>query len=347
MKGTATALCAALSIDTTGDQVPEWVHLLPAGELRTADGRGPYRVTDVVALMTASMKGGKLVLDENHATDLVAPKGGSAPARGWIVELQHREDGVWGKVDWTAEGRSVVSGYRGISPAIVHRRDGTVLSIARASLTNTPNFQGLQSLHSKEASMDFRAWLIEALGLAADVDDEALKTALTERLAAKPDEAVKTALQSALSPIALAVGVAADADAATVLAGVQQLQGGDDDRFTALQSELTGVTTRFNALVETTTRDKAVAFVDGAIAAGRIGVKSQRDEYISMHMENAARAEKLIGGMPVLKGGSTTMIEPPKTKEGLSADDHHVVSLMGLDPAAYAATLAQEGLAVA
>ena len=132
-----------------------------------------------------------------------------------------------------------------------------------------------------------------------------------------------------------------------MLAGVQQLQSGDDDRFTALQSELTGVTTRFNALVETTSRKDAVAFVDGAIAAGRVGVKPQRDEYISMHMENPGRAEKLIGGMPILKAGSTTMIDPPKTKEGLSVEDQHVVALMGLDPAAYAATLAEQGLAIA
>ncbi len=347
MKGTATALCAAVSIDTTDGDVPEWVHLLPAGELRTADGRGPYRVTDVIALMAASMKGGKLVLDENHATDLVAPKGGSAPARGWIVDLQHRADGIWGRVEWTAEGRSVVPGYRGISPAIVHRRDGTVLSIARASLTNTPNFQGLQSLHSKETSMDFRAWLIEALGLAADVDDDAIVTAMKAKLDAKPDDAVKVALQSALSPIALAAGVAADADAATVLAGVQQLQGSGDAAVTSLQSELRTITTRFNALVDTTTRDRAVTFVDGAIAAGRVGVRPQRDEYISMHMENPARAEKLIGGMPILKAGSTTLIDPPKTKEGLSAEDQHVVALMGLDPVAYAATLAEEGLALA
>lgn len=343
MNGMATALCAALSIDTTGDQVPDWVHLLPAGELRTADGRGPYRVADIVALMAASMAGGKLVLDENHATDLAAPKGRSAPARGWIVELQQRSDGVWGKVDWTPEGRAIVPGYRGISPAIVHRKDGTVVAIARASLTNTPNFQGLQSLHSKETMMDFRAWLIETLGLAADADDAAIQAAIKKVLDAKPadGETVATALQSALAPIAALVGV--NADAGAVLAGVRQLKDGASDSavVVALQSELQTLTTSLNTLVEANSRKDAEAFVDGAIAACRVGVKPMRGDYVTMHMENPARAEKLINAMPILRSGATLGGTPPAdAKDGLGEADAAVIALMGIDREAYAANLA-------
>lgn len=342
MTGTAIALCAALNIDTTEGKVPEWVHLLPAGPVRTADGRGPYRVNDIPSIVSASMAGGKLVLDECHATDLAAPRGQSAPARGWIVELQARADGVWGKVDWTPEGRSLVLGYRGISPAIVHRRDGTVLAIARASLTNTPNFQGLTSLHSEEMKMDFRAWLIEALGLPADATDDAITAAIKEKLNAKPDDAaVETALQSRIAPIAQAIGLAATADAAAVLAGVQQLRSGGDDRITALQSELTNVTTLLNATVEATSRKDAEAFVDGAIAAGRVGVKPLRDEYISMHMEDATRARKMVGALPILKTGVTLTGDPAgAAKDGIGEADAAVIALMGIDRAEYAKELA-------
>lgn len=348
MTGTALALCAAISIDTSDNQVPEWVHLLPAGEIRTEDGRGPYRVTDIPALMAASMAGGKLVLDENHATDLVAPRGGSAPARAWIIELQARADGVWGKVAWTPEGRALAAGYRGISPAIVHRKDGTVLSIARASLTNTPNFRGLTSLHSKEVPMDFRNWLIEALGLAADASDDAIVAAMKKAMEGKPadEKAVETALQSAMSPIAAALGLAATADAAAVLAGVKQLQTGDDDRFTALQSELATITASHNALLDSGKRDKATAFVDGAIAAGRVGVKPQRDRYISMHMADPANAEAIVGALPVLKAGAT-VLEPPASKDGLGEADEAVIALMGIDRKAYSDVLAAEGKALA
>ena len=58
-----------------------------------------------------------------------------APARGWIVELQGRQDGIWGKVEWTATGRDLVAGkaYRGISPVIEHRPDNSIIAIRRAS----------------------------------------------------------------------------------------------------------------------------------------------------------------------------------------------------------------------
>lgn len=350
MNGTAIALCAALSIEQTDGQVPEWVHLLPVGAVRTVDGRGPYTVTDLDAIVAESMKGGKLVLDENHATDHLAPKGGSAPARAWITELQAREDGIWGKAAWTPEGRSVVAGYRGISPAVVHRKDGVVLAIARASLTNTPNFRGLTSLHSEETSMDFRAWLIEALGLGADVDDAAIKAAMTEAMKKSGgDPAV--ALHSALNPIGAVVGVAAGADAATVLAGVQRLKAGtagdENETITALQSELTDVTTRFNTHLDATARKDATAFVDGAIAAGRVGVKAQRDRYISMHMRDAGEAVALITSMPIVAAGATLTGDPAPGADGIGGADEAVIALMGIDRTAYAATLAAEGRAIA
>lgn len=160
--------------------------------------------------------------------------------------------------------------------------------------------------------MDFRKMLIETLGLDGEADDAAIMAAIKEKMGkadAKSDEvalnaAVSTALQSALGPIAAVVGVAADADATAVLAGVQKFKAGSSDSqaVTALQSELVGVTTQLNALQQERARDKAVAFVDGAIAAQRVGVKPLRDTYITMHMEDAARTETLINAMPVLSG---------------------------------------------
>lgn len=147
------ALCSAVALPAAS-AVPEWVHLLPAGDIRTNDGRGPYRVGNVKGLIAASLAFGKLVLDENHATDLAAPKGEAAPARGWIIDLQQRPDGIWGRVQWTAAGRQIMAdqAYRGISPVIQHMQDGTITAILRASLTNTPNFAGLVTLHSRGAA---------------------------------------------------------------------------------------------------------------------------------------------------------------------------------------------------
>lgn len=326
--------------------MPEWVHLLPAGEVRTQDGRGPYRVADVAALMAASLPaGGKLVLDENHSTDLAAPKGAPAPAMGWIVELQARADGIWGRVDWTDAGRRLAGdrAYSGISPVIAYRKNGTIDAILRASLTNKPNLAGLQSLHQEDEDMSLKNRLLEALGLGSDADEDAIVAAVSANTTA-------TALQAALSPIAQAAGLAADADAAAVLAGVQGLAtragaGDQDDVITGLQSELTAVTTRLNALTEAGARSKAEAFVDGAIAAGHVGVKPLRDRYIALHMKDAAEAEALINGLPKLQGGSIVPAGQPKAEPGqLGTADRQVIALMGLDPEEYKKVLAAEAI---
>lgn len=341
------ALCSAIAI-APSDAAPEWLHLLPAGEIFTKDGRGPYRATDAVALMAASLKSGdKLVLDENHATDLAGPRGDEAPARAWIMELQQRQDGIWGRVDWTeaAKTRRIWTEYRGVSPVILHRKDGTIDAVLRASLTNTPNFRGLATLHSQENSMDFRAWLIEALGLGSDADDAAIQAALTAKFEGKKEDA-ETALQSALNPIAQAVGLATGSNAAAILVGVQQLAatGGRDEIITSLQSELAGVTTQLNTLRDDGKRNAATAFVDGAIAAQRVGVKPMRERYITMHMADPIGTAELINAMPCLTPSGTTAIPPADRKAGaLGTADTNVIALMGIDPEAYKKTLADAG----
>lgn len=315
MTGTAIALCAALNIDQPEGQVPEWVHLLPAGEVRTFDGRGPFRVTDAEAIMSRSMQGGKLVLDENHSTDLAAPRGESAPARGWIVELQSRADGIWGRVEWTPEGRNVVPGYRGISPAIAHLGDGTVTAVVRASLVNAPNLVGLVALHQKETvRMDFHKLLLEVLGLDSAADDAAIATAIEKFKAAQPAVPEEAAVAlNAMTSIATMLGLDGKAGPQAVLAGVKQLKAGGDDEVTSLQSQVATLTVSLNQVEDDRKRDKAVAYVDGAIAAGRVGLRPARDEYISMHMENPARAEKLVSAMPILAPGKTTLHAEVKT----------------------------------
>lgn len=105
-------------------------------------------------VIAASLRDGKIVVDDNHSTDLAAPKGMPAPARGWIDSMESRADGIWGHVSWTAAGRQMVQSgeYRGISPVVSHTADGTIIAILRASLVNRPNFVGLTTLHAENAA---------------------------------------------------------------------------------------------------------------------------------------------------------------------------------------------------
>ncbi|MCI5075558.1 phage protease [Oricola sp.] len=348
-----TALCAAMPLPAAqNDDVPEWIHILPAGEFSGADGRGPYRVENAQKLVEASLEAmnGAGVIDENHATDLALPRGDPAPARGWIKEMAARADGIWAKVEWTPTGRALLSehAYRNISPVIVHAKDGTVLAILRASLVNKPNLRGLTALHQEQDMNELLAQLLAALGLPAETKAETAIERVTALHAAEGE--ASTSLQSALDPIAKAAGIDAGSDAATVLAGVQRLADAKPGEagstvVTALQAELKTVTEQLTSLQSAQATDKATAFVDGAIKAGRVGVKPLRDHYIARHAKDAEAVEKEINSFPIL-GPSGATIEPPsERKDGevsLNAAEKEVATMLGLDLKTYAETLKAE-----
>lgn len=330
---------------TASGEPPEWIMLVPAGAggvISTVDSRGPYRAANLQQLAQASLRAGdRLPLDENHATDLAAPNGGPSPARGWVTEVQARADGLWGRVEWSEPGAALMRerAYRFISPVFTHDKAGNITALLRASLTNTPNLRGMAALHSQETDMDLLAQLRKLLGLAEDADEAAVIAKIT---ALKGDDtatasAIKPltaalSLQSsenltlptlaghvttALASIAKAAGLQDGAGVDAITKAVTTLAGkasSDDTAIVALQAELTSVTTKLNEHTARSARERATAYVDGEVAKGRVGVTPMRDEYISMHMQDAARTEKLIGAMPILNNHGT--LTPPPAKKG-------------------------------
>jgi phage I-like protein len=341
-------LCQSMALPE-GD-APEWIQLLPAGpSIATADGRGPYTVRDVPALMAASLTAGdRLPLDENHATDLVGPKGGPSPARGWIVALEQRADGVWGKVDWNASGKALMAdrAYRFVSPVILHDHANQVTGILRAALVNTPNFRGMAALHSKEPDMNpVLTALLKALGLKDDADVGAALQAV-EKLR---NSASTTALQSALKPIGAAAGLKGDADAAAILAAVKTLAAsGDADKdktIVALQAEVKDLGIRLKTVTDDTARAAATTAIDAAIAAGKPGVKNLRDHYIGRHMADPKAVMTELEALPSLTARTIAQITPPVVKDGkiaLNAAQRNVAKILGISEEAYAKTLAEE-----
>lgn len=322
-------------------EAPEWIHLIPSGaEILTRDKRGPYRVIDPQQVVASLSDGTKLPIDENHAIDLAGPRGEPSPARGYIVELQARADGIWGRVEWTRRGKALMTdrAYLGISPAVIHDGSKAIIGIARASLTNKPNFRGLTTLH-QENSMSFAA-VAKALGLSDDAGEDQILGAIGDM---KKPGATEIALQSSLSEIGVALGVAEDAAPEVIVAAAKSGKG-SDTAVVALQAELATVTTELNALKTEGAKAKATAFVDGAIEKGHVGVKPLRDHYIAMHMEDPARVEKEIGALPTVNG--RTIIEPqPKRADGqisLQSEQSDAAKLLGISSEDYAKTLKDE-----
>lgn len=341
---------------------PEWVHLTPAGTFSGVDGRGPFTLKDPAAVIAASMAAGKLAIDENHAIDLAAPKGGPAPARGWIVEMQARSDGLWGRVEWTGEGRRLLDdrAYRGISPVMaVQKTGGAVAKILRASLVNEPNLASLTSLHSRSHDMDL-AKLRQLLGLTADAAEDAILTTVTSHAAiaaslgkvaqaaglkanATGDELV-THLQARASadPKLEAVKVAlkaagVDFEKATPeqLTTHLQAQGAGDAE---LRTTVISLQSKLDTLEATAAKEKAVAFVDAAIAAGK-PIRAMRDHYVTRHQKDAAGVEAELNALVSIHSGG--IVKPPKSEGGaLDADELAACELMGLDPKLFAASKA-------
>ncbi len=178
----------ALPDSEAGAEPPEWIDLLPAadaqGLIHTYDGRGPFRVDDMDALIAASMTGvgtDRPVIDENHNAD--KPDAPNARATGWIEAMEVRDGRLMARVSWTKFGRDLIAErlYRAVSPVFM-RQGNRIVRILRAALVNTPNLRGLATL-SSETGMDLETELARLLGLPAGTPAAELMSAATLRMA--------------------------------------------------------------------------------------------------------------------------------------------------------------------
>lgn len=337
-----TVLAAALDLpDAT--TAPEWIHILPCvkGIVPTFDGRGPYVVTNAEQVIANSMAEPRgIPIDENHSTNIAAPQGREAPARGWITAMEARDDGIWGRAEWTKAGQELVTdkAYRAISPVMILNADAKTLArISVVSLVNKPNLRGLTALH-QETPMNW-AKIAKALGLAETATEDEILAAIAAMKS--EDKAEPAELQSALTEIGVALGVTG-ADPASIVAAAKVKGSAKPAEIAALQAELVTVTTKLTALQSDGAKSKATAFIDGEITKGRVGVKPLREHYISMHMEDAARVEKEIGALPILGIGGQISSQPPAAGgeiTSLNAEQTQVADQLGIPHEKFLASL--------
>ena len=313
------ALMAAMHLPP-GAEVPDWVHVLPTGTgIQTFDNRGPYHVTDAAAVIAASMADPRgMLIDVNHATDIAGPKGGDAPAHGWIKALEARADGIWAQVDWNASGRALLAdrAYRGLSPVIEHLPDGTILRIKRASLTNVPNLQHLNALNMESpVTVSLNARLVQLLGLAATATDDQIVAAIPAQ--------TNTALQSTMTAIGTTLGVDGG-NGTAVLAAVQALQSS--------QATVTTLTARIVGLETEQKKTAADAWMAALIAAKRGIPADKREGLVTLHMQDAAQAETVAKLYPDL-GPAGSIDTKPAAGEvitALNAEQKAVADQLGL-----------------
>ena len=152
--------------------------------------------------------GGEIPIDRDHDTD----RGGSSEAMGWITSLDQKgPDGasstpnaVWAVVRWTKAGADLIrsKAYRKFSPTFVSNLknaagDGLGPALLRGALTNNP------FLHDMPA--------INLDGGAIRVGD------------AEPEAPADTQGMPLTKDVATKLGVAEDADEATILAKIDEI----------------------------------------------------------------------------------------------------------------------------
>lgn len=118
------AICTSL----IPDGAPDWVKLMPLGRIAAGaakDGR-VWNNSQPEQVVLASKAAIDLVIDYEHQTDLASKNGQIAPAAGWIKSMEVRDDGIWGKVEWTAKAAAYLNAkeYRYLSPTFIHTKTG-------------------------------------------------------------------------------------------------------------------------------------------------------------------------------------------------------------------------------
>lgn len=180
----ALAIC-----DRAIGEAPDWVHLLPMGQIKARDGRR-FVLDDPEAIVAVFETGGlDLPVDYEHASEKPEAKlSGPVPAAGWIKQLQVRADGLWGRVEWTARAREMIGNreYRYLSPAILfNKEDRRVVKLKGAGLVHSPALH-LTALASQEDEMadtpSFMARLAELLKLDEGASEDDVLQALEAML---------------------------------------------------------------------------------------------------------------------------------------------------------------------
>jgi phage I-like protein len=307
-----------LSLNFEGG-VPSRIMLVPADRIvKGRDGREWKNPNPKQTALNSITRLPLLPVDENHSTDLSAPKGGASPAFGWMKNLCADESGaVWADVEWTERGRDAIAKkeYRFISPVFAFNKEGEINCILRAALTNSPNLnlpalnsEQLENINEERKFMNKE--LLAALGLPETATEAEALAAAKVLNAAK----AKADVQTDKSPVDLtAYAPRADLNAMT-------------ERASAAEKQLA----ELNAA---RIKQEAETAVDEAIKARKIAPASKA-EYLALcaTQDGLDRFKAIMTATPPIIGEGNQSPEgtPPSAGNvALNAEETAVAKAMG------------------
>lgn len=297
----------ALASATDGSEVlPDWIQLTLRGPIVARDGR-PF-VFEPERLVEAFRAGGlKLPIDFNHESEFIETLG-ARPARAWIVDLQARAEGLFGKVEWGADAVAALKAksYRYISPSIFLEADQVTARLLKgAALVSAPalNMPAIAAASPHQETSMSKA-ILAALGLVETAPEADAISAVARLKAGDPALFVpKSQHEATLTALA---------------AAEKKLKDADDAAHAARCSTL----------------------VDDAVKGGKIA-PAAKAQYLALATSNYDGTKAAIDAMPVvLKAGADLdkdKLDPSQTQGQLSDAEKDVARRMGLSNEAYLA----------
>jgi phage I-like protein len=319
----AEQLVSSHAVTLPAGEAPRRIHLIPAGEFSGRDGRGPYRLDAqavLAAFRRAAMRDGyeadgdiPIPIDYEHQGILAAENGQPAPAAGWITALQATDAGIWGTVEWTQKAAAMIEAkeYRFLSPVFRHTRDGRVIALDSAALTNQPNLT-LTALNRKHGAEDRDQNQPIMKGRSMELDETTVAR-LSQVLgtALNTPEDVKTALHhfEAREIGAMRVALALP-DSSTVTdvlaAAMKRIAKPDDAAAALLQAEYQRAAARLAALEKEREDARVSSEVGAALAAHKIAPASREWAESYCRKDAEGFAQFVRNAIPVLDDGKKT-----------------------------------------
>ena len=316
-----------LALNSNHKGLPLSIEIIPAGsEIQGRDGRKGKNLNPQKVAANSMARLQKLVIDENHATDLSAPKGGSSPAMGWMSGLRAGEGGsIWADVEWTKRGSEAVLNkeYSFISPVFLHNDQGEITVVLRAALTNSPNLQlpainsaqtpdlGPEKNNKEENPMDLKV-LCATLGISETATEAEALAAIKALNAAKAEKPQPQTDTSKVDLAAYAPRADLNAMEARALAAEKQVADLNSARL----------------------KKEAEAAVDEAIRNRKFAPAS-RDVYMALcsTQEGFEKFKNICAATPPIIGTETQAPEgaPPAAGNdpALNAEEQSVAKAMG------------------
>lgn len=349
------ALAAAIEVVAADGAVATDFLVMPFGNpIYGRDGRGPYILRDadhaerVIAATRDFLGKCEMMIDYDHQAHYAAEgQGNQAPAAGWVKALRVAEDGIRCSVDWTPPAQAALAAreYRYISPDFrVSRESREVTRLVRAGLTNTPNFELPALAHRRGAPAGedpdmtkitmLAATVATALGLAPEGLDEAKVLAAIGKLKADKDTG-----ETALASVRGQLGLAGDADEASVIAAIQSRgpQAQPDPLKFVPKAGYDELAERLKALEE----HKVLASVDQAVADGKIA-PAMKDWAVALGRKDPAELAAYIEKSVPFAGAAQVKGDAAPEKGQITADEKVICAMTGVSEADYLKTRDEE-----